>query len=361
MDDIFAVQDDIATSVVGELRSRLLGGSKGPDAEAEVESEVQDAVKGRAANAEAQRLMLLGRHFLDRTTREDTAKAITYFRQALEVDPGYALCWAELGRAYSIEAGRAWVPVGEGFDRSRAAAKRALELEPDLAEGHAQLGRIMAAYDRDLKGADGEYNRALELAPGSSAVLDGASILAYKLGRFDRAVELSRRVLAQDPLSAAFWHNLGLTCFAAHDLPQSGAAYRRALDLVPQRLVTRALLALTLAYQCSYDAALTEAQLEPANMWRTWSLAIVHQLRGDFEASDHELANLLENQASGNAFQIAEVHAVRGEIDDAFEWLNKAHEQRDSGLSHAKVDPNLQSLHSDPRWPELLHIIGFSE
>src|SRR5262249_17860184 len=130
MDDIFAVQDDIARSVVAELRVRLLGENLSRNLSGVLRDEIAEAVKGRTVNPEAQRLMLLGRHFLDRTTREDTTKAIEYFRQALELDPEFALCWAEMARGYSIEAGRGWVPVSEGFDRAREVVNRALSLEP---------------------------------------------------------------------------------------------------------------------------------------------------------------------------------------------------------------------------------------
>ncbi len=229
MDDIFAVQDDIAQSVVGELRTRLMGEKSSADIDEEVVFEVAEAVKGRAADPEAQRLMLLGRYFLDRTTPEDTAKAIDYFREAIELDPGYALCWAELGRAYSIEAGKAWVPIEQGFELSRDATNQAIRLEPELAEAHAQLGRIRSAYDWDLREAARSYRTALELAPGSSVVMDGASVLEFKLGRFEAALALSRRVLAQDPLSGSIWHNLGLICHSAGLLAESERAFRRAL------------------------------------------------------------------------------------------------------------------------------------
>jgi len=215
IDDIFAVQDDIAQSVVGELRSRLLGEETPDDLTKQVIIEVAQASKGRSDVPEAQRQMLLGRYLLDRTTPDDTAKAVAHFNEAVELDPNFALCWAELGRAYSVQAGKAWVPVDQGFRQSRKATERALALEPDLAEAHAQLGRIRAAYDWDAGGALAAYSRALELAPGNSVVMDGASILEFKLGRFDRALALSRKVLEQDPVSGAVWHNLGLICHAA--------------------------------------------------------------------------------------------------------------------------------------------------
>ena len=361
MDDIFAVQDDIARSVVAELRMRLLGESISPNASERVRSEVAEAVRGRAANPEAQRLMLLGRHFLDRTTREDTEKAITYFREALDLDPGYALCWAELGRAYSVEAGKMWVPLNEGYDRSRDATKRALALEPNLAEGHAQLGRIQLTHDWDLPGAEVSYQRAMELAPGSSRVLDGAAVLAYKLGRLDESLELSRRVLVQDPLSAAFWHNLGLTAQAAGRLDESEHAFRRAVELVPHRLVSNALLALVLLDEGRIEDAFEQAALEPYEMWRLWALAIIHHAAGNNTDADLALEQLTGEHAQGNAYQIAEVYSMRGEASAAIEWLERAYSERDSGLTHAKVNPHFRALHGDARWSALLKKVGFND
>ena len=359
MDDIFAVQDDIARSVVEELRTRLLGESVGANASGIVRSEVAEAVKGRAANPEAQRLMLLGRYFVDKLTREDTAKGIEYFRNALDLDPAYALCWAELGRAYSIETGRAWIPVEQGVELSRDAAKRALTIEPELAEGHALLGRIQITYDLDLNGAESSHRRALELAPGSSMVLDGAGVLAYKLGRLDEALELGRRVLVQDPLSSAYWHNLGLTCHAAGLLDESEAAFRRAVELVPQRFVSGALLALVLMDQGHADDAYTRAMLEPDEFWRYWSLAIIYHASGRKAESDEALRKLIAEHAVGSDYQIAEVYSMRGEIDAAFEWLERAISDRDAGVTHARVNPRFRPLHSDARWQGLLKKVGF--
>ena len=359
MDDIFAVQDDIARSVVEELRMRLLGESIGPNASERVRSEVAEAARGRAAEPEAQRLMLLGRYFLDRMTREDTDKGIVYFREALDLDPGYALCWAELGRAYSIEAGRAWIRVAEGFDLARDAATRSLALEPDLAVGHALLGRIQATYDLDLSSAEVSYRRALDLAPGSSDVLDGASVLYYKLGRLDEALELGRRVLVQDPLSAAYWHNLGLTSHAAGILVESEKAFRRAIEIAPQRFVSAALLALVFMDQGRTDEALEQAMREPDEFWRLWSLAIIHHAAGHETESDEELQKMIEVHAASNDYQIAEVYAMRGKIDNAFEWLERAIVDRDAGITHAKVNPRFRPLHGDPRWAAILKKIGF--
>ena len=359
MDDIFAVQDDIARSVVEEIRIRLLG-ETADSLSRQIERDVARAVRGRADDPEAQRLMMLGRYFLDRTTREDTDKAIDYFKQALETDPEYAVCWAELGRAYAVGAGRGWLPPDEGFKLARDAADRSLSLEPDLAEGHAQLGRIKAVYEWDLHGAEASYKRALELAPSNSSVLDGASVLVYKLGRLDEAVDLSRRSLAQDPLATGIWHNLGLACHAAGLLDESEKAFRRALEIAPQRIVSEALLSLVIMDAGRTAAAISEAEREPDEFWRTWAQAIIFNAAGDAEKSNQNLRMVLENFAVGNAFQIAEIYSMRGRLDEAFEWLGRAIEARDPGVTHIKVNPRFRPMQADGRWPQIVATAGLS-
>jgi TolB-like protein/Tfp pilus assembly protein PilF len=359
MEDIFAVQDDIARSVVAELRSRLLDESVDESAARKAESDVALAVKGRSDDPEAHRLLLLGRYFLDRTTREDTAKAVDRFKEALEIDPEYALCWAELAKAYSVQAGRGWAPVEEGFARSREAVVRALELEPDLAEGHAQMGRILASYEWDLHRAEGSYRRARELAPGNTSVLDGMCVLLYKLGRLDEAIELSRQVLARDPLSSAFWHNLGMACHAAGRLAESERAYRRALEIAPQRIGTSAMLAKAKLDQGQTEEAFSAAEAEPEEFWRTWALAVVNFAAGRSADADRDLQKLIDGDVEHNAYQIAEVYAARGETDNAFAWLRRAIEVRDPGVTHLMTGPFFGSLRSDPRWAELISELGF--
>src|SRR2546426_12192764 len=192
LEDIFAVQEDIAQSVVKELRAALLGEKPDASATAAVKAEVQAATKGRAESAKAYPLYLQGLFFGDRITREDLAKAIEYFRKAIELDPGFALAWAALSRAHMHEAGYSLAPLDKGFDRARQAAKRALELEPDLAEGYVALGLVQMNYDWDWQGADASFRRALELAPGNAEVMRSAAILAGTGGRYDEAVGPAR-------------------------------------------------------------------------------------------------------------------------------------------------------------------------
>lgn len=231
-------------------------------------------------------------------------------------------------------------------------------LEPNLAEAHAQLGRIQIAHDWDFRGAESSYRKALELAPGTSSVLDGAALLAYKLGKFDEALKLSRHLLAQNPLSAAFWHNHGLTCHAANRLAESEKAFRKALELVSQRFVTRALLALVLMDDSRPEEALALALREPDGFWRNWSLAILHYAAGRKAESDKMVEEIIR-EPDGNAYQIAEIYSMRNEKDKAFDWLERAYQERDSGITHTKMNPRFRPLHEDSRWAAMLEKIGF--
>ncbi len=359
LEDIFAVQDDIAQSVVKELRATLLG-QEDPAASERLNIEVARAAKGRSIDPEARRLHLLARHLLDRWTQEDTTRAIGYLREALRRDSDFALAWAELCRAYRSQADQGWIPVAEGYAHAREAVKRALALEPDLAEGHSRMGWIQMSYDWDWAGAETSYARALELAPGSASALLGAGLLARYLGRLEEAIGLYRRALEQDPLSGAAYHNLGWILHDADRLTEAVEAYRKALELAPQRIITHAHFALTLLAQGRGEEALSEAKREPDKTYRLWALAIVHHSMGRAADSDAALQQMIEN-ADTDAYQIAEVHGARGEADAAFHWLERAHAQRDGGLSHMQASPRLRSLHGDPRWGSWLKKMGFEQ
>ena len=361
LEDIFAVQDDIAQSVVQELRTTLLGEAVDSKAGKEVTAQVAAAVKGRATDPEAHRLFLQARHLRSRSNREDVAKAIDYFKQALDLDPAFALAWAELGSAFATQAGQGWGPVSEGFARAREAVARALALEPDLAEAHAEMGWIQMYHDWDWPGAEASYRRALEVAPGNAAVLRRSGVLALCLGRLDEAIALARQAVEQDPLGAAAYNNLGLALHANGRLAEAEAAFRKALELAPQRASAHAQLALILLAQGRDEEALAEALREPEEWARLWAVAIIQHATDRRAESDAALLELIAKYATHAAYQVAVVYAARGEVDLAFAWLERAYVQRDTGLSEMKPERYFRSLHADPQWEVLLCKVGFPD
>jgi len=361
LEDIFAVQDDIAQSVVQELRPRLLGEVFDAEVAEKLTAQVAAAMKGRASDPEAYRLYLQARHFVDRFTWEDTIKGIGYLKQALNLDPAFALAWAELGRAYTNEAGNCWAPLTEGYARGREAVARALALEPDLAEGHAQMGWIHMTHDRDWRGAEASYRRALEIAPGNADVLRRASALAANLGRIDEAIAIGRQAVEQDPLSAPAYSNLGVALNISGRPGEAEAALRKALELAPQRAVTRGLLSLVLLAQGRGEEALADALREPEGWCRLWALAIIHHAADRRNESEEALQDLIANHSVDAAYQVATVHAACCEPDLAFAWLERAYAQRDTGLFDMKSDPLLRSLQVDRRWKVFLRKMGFPD
>jgi TolB-like protein/class 3 adenylate cyclase/Tfp pilus assembly protein PilF len=360
LEDILAVQDDIAQAVVAKLRSTLLGEPGDATAPGAVKAEVALAAQGRSTDPEAHRLYLQARHLLDRHTRDETKSGIGYLEEALRLDPDYALAWAELCRAYAGEADRGFVPVDEGYGRARVAVERALALKPDLAEGHARLGWIRMSHDWDWRGAEQSFARALELAPGNSLVLRLAGVLARNLGRPDEAIFLTRRALEQDPLGATAYVNLAMALISADRFAEAESACEKALALAPRSAMTSAVLSLTLLAQGRSEEALPIAEREPHDAVRLWALATIYHASGRPSESDAALLELKGRFAADSAYQIAETHAARGEVDDAFAWLERARVQRDTGLISVKAAPSFRSLYGDPRWEKFIDSIGLA-
>lgn len=361
LQDIFAVQDDIARCVVRELRGALLGEPADAADEARLECLVVAANRGRTGDTRAHELYLQGRFLIDRHVSEDTATGIGYCRQALAIDPHYALAWAGLSRAYSNQASWGWAPLAEANERSREAAMRALQLEPDLPEAHAELGWVRMTFDWDWRGAEQAYRRALAGGSGHCSIAVGASLLADNLGRNVEAVALARRAVEVDPLSYLSQGNLALRCFNAGLLDEAAGAVETALGLHPQGTLLHWVLGTIRLEQARLDEALQAFEQEGVASLRVQGRVMVHSAAGRNAQAQAALDELIRIGADDSAFQIGEAFAYRGQADPAFEWLERAREQRDPGVSQIQSGPLLRKLHGDARWRPFLETLGFTE
>ena len=359
LNDIFAVQDDIAGSVVQELRSALLGERADAAASARVREEVRVATRGRTANAQAHELYLLGRFLVDRMNPEDTATGIAYLRQALHLDPNYALAWAGLAGAYSNQADYAWAPMAPTFALARAAALHALELEPELAEGHTELAWVQMCHEWDWQGAAASSARALELGASDRSAVIAASVLADCLGRKDESVALARRAAAVDPLSYIAHGNLALRCLNSGLLEEADTALDQALRLNPRAGLLPSVLGALRLEQGRPDESLAAFQQEGVDPLRLAGTAMAQHALGRHAESEATLKQLIDRCAGDGALQIAEAFAYCGDADHAFEWLERAYLQRDSGVPQMQSWPWLRNLHGDPRWRRFLEKVGF--
>lgn len=355
LDDIFAVQDDITGAVANALRLRLLGRQADAKAEAaRVIAEVQEATRGRSENAEAFRFYLRGQFLRALLDRESATQAVACYESALALDPEYALAWAGLARAVSDQIGQNWVPREQGIARAKAAADKAIALAPDLAEGYIARGWILRAWDWDWRGAEAAFERALKLSPDNVLAMNAAATLFGNLGRLDDAIVIFRRAAGLDPLNVAVNRNLGLYCLANGAYDEAAAALEAALQLSAKGGLTHAWRSLVELRRGRADEALAFAEKETSEIFRDVAVAVVQAHRGEGEASEAALERLVASHGADSPYQVGEVHAGRGEVDPAFEWLERAFACRDPGLSYVKIDPFLQSLHGDPRWRALL-------
>ncbi len=352
LDDIFAVQDDIAQSVVKELRTALMGAP--PEAAASVAADVRQATTGRGDNPAAFQLYLQGKFFGERTTQADTDKAIGLFKQALAIEPNFALAWAGLSRVYQTQAGFGFAPIGEGYENAREAAQRALALAPDSAEGYIELGHIQEANDWDWPAAEASFQRALDLAPGDAHALRSAAGLMRILGRLDEALELIRKAIALDPLSARTHRQAAMNYLMAERLDDAAASFQLALDLNPSGGLHHAFLAITRLLQGRPDEGLILAQSESHDVFRNVAFAMIHHTLGHPVESEAALQALIDGFGWTAAYQVAEVYAYRNEVEKAFEWLERAYAQRDPGVVYTSTDKLLRPLHGDARWRPFL-------
>src|SRR5262245_22167106 len=341
--DIFAVQEEIARAVAESLKVTLLGSDS--------------AQKSAPKSVEAHNAYLQGHFHLQRRNVEDYRKAITYYDQAIELDAEYALAYAERAEA--------WAFIGDltgqrptAYPKARSDAEKAVAIAPALPEARAALGWVRCLVDWKFAEGLAELRRAIELSPANPTANDLLARIILYLGRFDDAERQARHAIELDPLSTLTQGNLARVLFYAGKLDEADAAARRAADLQPAVASSHRWQVLIAAQRGDGKAALREAQLEPDEGYRRFELAVAQYVVGDRRAADEALADLLAKAREGFAYQIAEVYAVRGEKDKAFDWLQTSFDDRDAGMLGLLVDPLLRNLRDDPRYKNFLAELG---
>lgn len=342
LDDIFAVQDEIAAAVVTQLKTVLLGALP----------------KVRGTDPRAYSLFLQARQVFRQGTATSTQHAVALFEQALAIDPDYPEALDGLAVSYIWQSDHGPRPVAEGYELARAVTRKALAAAPDFALGHARLGWIALTYDGDLRATARHFEHALHLEPANPQIIGSAAILAQNLGRIDQAIALKEFVVTRDPVVAAAHATLATAYRLAGRFEASIASLQTALRLSPGRVAAHFGIGCALALKGEPQAALEAMQQESSPLWRLIGLPLAYHALGQTAESDAALAELIENYATPSAYNIAYVVAYRGEVDRAFEWLERAVTHRDPGLAGILTEPMLARLRDDARWLPLLERVG---
>lgn len=344
LDDIFAIQDEIAATVVEQLKITLLG----------VTPTVQET------NPKAYSLFLQARHLGRQQTPGGFEQSISLYEQALALDDGYAAAWHGLANNYNDQASKGLRPIEVGYAQAKEAANKALSIDPEYSMSHALLGELAMVRDKNLAAAARHYERALELDPTNPDILSDVATMLQNLGRLEQAIQLNEFVTTRDPVNPIGHGKLGRAYFYANRWDDSIASYQTALQLSPGFISAHYRIGTGLLFKGELEAALAEMQREELETYRLIGLGLAYHALGQAQASDEALAELIEKYQFGASYNIAYGFAFRDEADRAFEWLEKTVEYRDSGLAEIVGKPEFRNIHNDPRWPLFLESVGMS-
>src|SRR5262249_8582369 len=344
INDIFAVQDDIARAATEALQVKLLGTNGQP-----VPSTVA------SANPEAYEAYLQGRYFLGQGhSKEALTKALAYADEAIKLDASYAPALALRAAVQGRMAGFSLVDLNEGSQKAREDARRAIELDPNSAPGYLALARIQNDYDWDWEAAKISLSKAGELEPGSPDFLRHRGYIFRETGNLDEAIKLNEQAIALDPLRIDFHLGQGYTLYLAGRYREAEAELQKALELNPKAPFAHLTLGEILLHKRKPQQALAEMEKEPSEWGRLTGLAWAYHALGREQESNAALDELIAKHDIDSAYQIAQVYAFRGEFDKSFEWLERGYKQRDGGMTDVKIDPMLKPLQGDPRYAEML-------
>ena len=347
--DIFAVQDEIALAATQALQIKLLGGNGQPVAST-----------SRSTNPGAYQAYLQANYFIDRgASKEDLDKALAYADQAIKLDERYAPGWVLRSMVQNIMATVSLTDVRDGFRQASSDAERAIALDPTSASGYLALAQTQIDHDWDWDAANTCLSKAASLEPGNSFVLDTRSLLSALMGNLGEAVELGEQAVALDPLDTISRLQLGYRLYVASRYDEAQTELQKALDLNPQAPFVHFVLGKVLIAEAKPLQALAEIEKESSEWGKLTGQALVYHALGREQDSTAALAELIVKHDTDSAYQIAEVYAFRGEADKAFEWLERAYEQRDAGMPEIKTDPLFTNLRRDPRYSGLLMKMHF--
>ena len=339
---VFAIQSEIAQKIATSLQAKLSMAEK------------ERLSNPSTTNVEAYNAYLQGRYFVDLRTKEDLEKAVGCFERAMKIGPNYARAWAGMAMAHFRQAVLGYVPLEDGYAKARKEIERALELDPNLAEGPAIVGSMKRLYDWDWPGAEASLKRGLDLDPGNTTAMLDLADLTADLGRFDEAITLNRQAITLDPLRTEAYVLLSNITYCVGRLEEAEGAVSKGLLLNPHYPWAHEMLGEIYLVQSKLEQALAEMQRETDGGYRLEGLALVYHAMGRVKEADSALTELIKGSPDVAAYQIAEVFSYRGESDKAFEWLDRAYGQRDAGLPFLKIDPLLVDIRKDPRYMKLM-------
>ena len=334
---IFQLQDEIAKIVVQQLKLKLL--------------ETTSVKVSGTDNVDAYNLILQGNYAFDKLDKENVAKAVDFYTQAIAIDSTNARAWGKLANAISRQAWQNYIDRIAGREKARMAAMKAIELNKNLAIGYLELGDLKLYHDFDWKGAEETYQKALNLEPENPDVLYSlGGGLYFAIGRWKESIELMKKCIELDPLRPISHLNLGNILTHEGQPEEAIAFFQKTLDLNPQFQRAHMYLGRNYLLLGKTELALKEMQQENLEVFRTFGMALAYYAADRNKEADDALKDFIEKFQNEWNYLLAELYAYRGEKDKAFMWLESAYKKNDGWLVFLKGDPLLKNLRNDDRY-----------
>jgi TolB-like protein/Tfp pilus assembly protein PilF len=351
--NIFALEDALSERVAQSIRLKLTG------------EETRRLTKRATERPGAYEAYIKGRYFWNKRTDKGMKKGLEYFRQAIALDPTFAEAYVGVADSYATLGLYAVIPPKEAFPVAKQATKRALEMDDGLAEAHASMGFINFYFDWNGRDAENEFRRALADNPNYAMAHSwyGESLAA--MGRYSEAIAEAQHALDDDPLSLIIGSNAGWTLSLAGKTDQAIEILKKAIEIDPSFPRTHFRLGRAYEQKKLYDLAISEFEqavtLSGGDACYKGSLGHAYAISGRPVQARQVLGDL--EGSSGEvylpSYAIALVYAGLGENEHAITWLEKAYQDRSTSMAFLRLDPELSSLHSDPRFEQLSQRVNF--
>jgi TolB-like protein/DNA-binding winged helix-turn-helix (wHTH) protein/Tfp pilus assembly protein PilF len=350
--DIISVQEDIATQIAAKLQIGV------------TEEQRKLFRKRYTEDFEAYKLYVRGRYYWNKRDVPDLQRGLSYFQQAIDRDPTYALAYAGLADAYFVECAAGAVPAREGFPKAKAAAQAALELDDSLAAAHASLAHTYFDYDWNWTDAEAEYKKAIALGPNYSIAHYFYGTFLLAMARNTEAFAELRRAQELDPLSPMIATFIGKGYYYSGNTRESIAQYRKVLQSSPHFPVAQNFLVETLERAGFFEEALTQMDATSPPGSQDPNLSALHHAYQIAGGHGYLLERIRQisldphGDAGGLSGGSAALYAVLGDRDQAFDILGRAYDRHELWLLYLKVDPVWDNLRTDPRFQPFLHRVG---
>lgn len=340
LSNIFILQDEIAQTVVQQLKLKLL--------------QFPSTHVSGSGNIDAYNLVLQGNYFYDKLDKENVAKAVDFYTQALAIDSTNARAWGKLANAISRQAWQNYIDQNPGYEKARYAALKAISLDNTLAVGYLELADIKLYHDFDWKGAEETYQKALSLEPQNAEIIVGNGSLNEAIGSWKEAAKFYKQAIDLDPLKPIYYLGMGNNQTAVGQFNDAILSFKKALDIDPRFQRAHLYQGINYLLLGKTELALKEIQQENHELFKTFGLALAYHALGRKLEADETLKDFRDKYQNNWSYLLAQLHAFRGEKDQAFAWLETAYNKKDSWLFWVKGDPLLKNLKTDPRYNDFL-------